>query len=105
MIMDEETMGQEAAAGEGQGGESDVASMVKNLSGGLTMISQMISQMPDASPEDIQEAQDISDRFQSLMIKIAGGGGEAAPQEMSPKGTKAVPVQSMAGKPVGPAGI
>lgn len=62
--------------------------------------------MPDADPADVQEIEDITNRFQGLMSKLAGGGEGAAPQAQSPKAGrgKAVPVQSMAGKPVSPAG-
>jgi hypothetical protein len=101
--------GQEVEGQEAGGGQSDVGEFIKNLSGGLTTITQMIGSMPDADPADVQEIQDITDRFQGLMSKLAGG-GEGAPSEdpaaQSPKASraKAVPVQSMAGKPVSPAG-
>lgn len=92
----------------GQQGAGDIGEMIKNLSNGLTMVSQMIAQMPDVNPDDIQEAQDIADRFQGLISKLSGmEGGEAAPQEQdAPAGKSApVPVKSMAGKPVSPAGV
>lgn len=98
--------GQEVEGKEMEGGQSDIGEFIKNLSGGLTTITQMIGSMPDADPADVQEIQDITDRFQGLMSKLAGGGEGAAPQAQSPKASrgKAVPVQSMAGKPVSPAG-
>jgi len=102
--MMEEQPGQPPAEG-GEGG--DIATMVKNLGNGLTMISQMIAQTPDADPADIQEAEDISQRFQDLIMKLSGAGGEqpaAVPAQGAGK-TKPVPVQSMAGKPVSPAGM
>lgn len=88
----------------GQQGGGDIGEMIKNLSNGLTMVSQMIAQMPDVNPDDIQEAQDIADRFQGLISKLSGM--EGAPQEQAPAGKAApVPVKSMAGKPVSPAGV
>lgn len=95
----------EGQAEAGQGG--DVGEMIKNLSSGLTMISQMIAQMPDANPDDITEAQDIADRFQGLISKLSGmESAEGAPQPQAPAGKAApVPVKSMAGKPVSPAGV
>lgn len=93
----------QAEAGQSAGG--DIGEMIKNLSNGLTMVSQMIAQMPDANPDDIQEAQDIADRFQGLISKMSGA--EGSPQEKgAPSGKAApVPVKSMAGKPVSPAGV
>ena len=90
--------GQEAEGGDVQ---SEAMEMVKNLSGGLTMFSQMIAQMPEVDPADIEAAEALVTQFQSLVQKLAGG-GDAAPQA---QGAKAVPVQSMAGKPMGPAGV
>lgn len=105
--MDQEMAGQEVEGKEMEGGQSDVGEFIKNLSGGLTTITQMIGSMPDADPADVQEIEDITNRFQGLMSKLAGGTeAGAAPQAQSPKASrgKAVPVQSMAGKPVSPAG-
>lgn len=93
-----------APAAEGQPEDSGVGEMIKNLSNGLTMVSQMIAQMPDANPDDISEAEDIASRFQGLISKLSGA--EGAPQPQAPAGKAApVPVKSMAGKPVSPAGV
>ena len=89
----------------GQQGSGDIGEMIKNLSNGLTMVSQMIAQMPDVNPDDIQEAQDIADRFQGLISKLSGAEGAPA-EQAKPAGKSApVPVKSMAGKPVSPAGV
>ncbi len=99
MPQGEAAEGQEVEGGDVQ---SQAMEMVKNLSGGLTMFSQMIAQMPEVDPADIEAAETLVTQFQSLVQKLAGGGGDAAPQA---QGAKAVPVQSMAGKPMGPAGV
>lgn len=98
--------GQEVEGKEMEGGKSDVGEFIKNLSGGLTTIAQMIGSMPEADPADVQEIEDITNRFQGLMSKLAGGGEGTAHQSQSPKASrgKVVSVQSMAGKPVSPAG-
>jgi hypothetical protein len=98
--------GQEVEGKEMEGGQNDVGEFIKNLSGGLTTITQMIGSMPDVDPADVQEIEDITNRFQGLMSKLAGGAEAGAPQAQSPKASrgKAVPVQSMAGKPVSPSG-
>lgn len=98
---------QEAEGKEMSGNQSDVGEFIKNLSGGLTTITQMIGSMPDVDPADVQEIEEITNRFQGLMAKLSGAGAEGeAPAAQSPKASrgKAVQVQSMAGKPVSPAG-
>lgn len=94
---------QESAEVAPQGSE-DPMKLVKDTSQNLATIIQVIASMPDVDPADIAEGEDIIARFQALMEKMAGGGAsqQAAPK---PQGPRAVPMQSMQGKPVSPAGM
>jgi hypothetical protein len=105
--MQEQMPPEGAPPAEGGGGDaaSQVGELVNNVNTGLTMLAELMDKIPDTAPEDKEAMGGLIEGFQALMMKMAGGAGGEAPAPQGGGKSKAVPMQSVQGKPMSPAGM
>lgn len=99
---------QEQASGQAGGGQ--MGQLVMNVGKGLSMIASVLDRAEGAPDELKAEMADIMARFQGVVEAMSGQAQEQEqeePEEQAPQQprSKAVPMQSQAGRPVGPGGV
>lgn len=97
---------QEQASGQAGGGQ--MGQLVMNVGKGLSMIASVLDRAEGAPDELKAEMADIMARFQGVVEAMSGQAQEQEePEEQAPQQSrsKAIPMQSQAGRPVGPGGV